>query len=360
MIENAAGVADQSISSASQYSPGGVRYFDGQMNMTSTDLDTGGFGNTWSQTRSWSNGTPPSSNNGTGVIDTDRPYLLRPNGDNSQIVVVSSATNARFYNLVGSNYVPQFFVQDQLTHNTSTGEFILTDSNGDTLRFWDWTASQANQWGQFKSATDAKGNQISVTSYTGNGSVAQMQRSDGTTTQMYAYTYLASPDLNAGMISNITLEQKVGSGAWTIVRQVNYDYYDGTPNKPYGNVGDLRTATTLDANNNVIDISYHRYYTSSDAGSIGYVHGLKYLFSPSSYARMAADLSNPLTATDSQVAPYADDYYQYEPTSQKVTEVVIQGSGSSVTTGGQGTFTYRPLQHGPSHRQCLGWRRNRR
>jgi hypothetical protein len=340
MIENTPGVADHSISSSSEYSASGVRYFDGQMNVTSTDLGTGGFGALWNQARSWSNGTPPSSNNGTGVIDTERPYLLRPNGDNSEIVVVSSATNARFYNLVGSNYVPQFFVQDQLTHNTSTGEFVLTDTMGDTIHFWDWSAGQANQYGQLKSATDAMGNQISVTSYTSNGSVAQMQRSDSTTTQMYAYTYLASPDPNAGMISNVTLEQKVGSGSWTVVRQVNYDYYDGTQNKPYGNLGDLRTATTLDANNHVIDTSYYRYYTSADAGTIGYVHGLKYVFSPQSYARMAADISNPLTATDSQVAPYADDYYQYVPSSQQVSEAVIQGSGCSVCTGGQGTFTY--------------------
>jgi hypothetical protein len=188
MIENAPGVADHSISPASEYSPAGVRYFDGQINVTSTDLSTDGFGSFWNQVRSWSNGTPPSSNNGTGVIDMDRPYLLRPNGDNSQIVVASSATEARFFNLVGSNYVPTFYVQDQLTHNTSTGEFLLTDTSGDVIHFWDWTASQSARWGQFKSCTDPEGNTISVTSYTSNGNVAEMQRSDGTTTQSYLFT----------------------------------------------------------------------------------------------------------------------------------------------------------------------------
>jgi hypothetical protein len=100
------------------YSPAGVRYFDG-------------FGSFWNQTRSWSNGTPPSSDNGSGIIDWDRPYLLEPNGNNSEI--------------------------------------------------------------------------------------------------------------------------NVNNGPWTIVRQVAYDYYDGTGKKPYGNLGDLRTATTLDGNNNVIE-----------------------------------------------------------------------------------------------------------
>jgi hypothetical protein len=136
------------------------------------------------------------------------------------------------------------------------------------------------------------------------------------------------------------LRQKVGSGSWTTVRQVAYDYYDGTQNKPYGNLGDLRTCTTLDPNNHVIDVTYYRYFTPSDAGNIGYVHGLKYVFSPQSYARMAADISNPLTATDAQVAPYSDAYYQYIPSTQQVSEAIIQGSGCSVCTGGQGTFTY--------------------
>jgi RHS repeat-associated protein len=338
MIANASGVADHSISGSSEYSPAGVRYFDGQINVASSDLSTGGFGNAWNQTRSWSNGSPPSSFNGTGVLDTDRPLLLNPNGDNSQIIVVSSATNARFFNLVNGSYVPQFFVQDQLTHNTGTGEFVLTDTVGDTLHFWDWTASLANERGQFKSCTDPMGNTISVTSYTTNGTVAQMQRTDGTTTQAYVYTYLASPDPNAGEISNITLEQKLGSGSWTIVRQVSYTYYNGT--QSYGNLGDLLSATTLDANNHVIDTAYNRYYTPSDAGGIGYVHGLKYVFSPQSYARMTADISNPQAATDAQVAPYADDSYQYIPSTQQVSQAVIQGSGCSVCTGGQGTFTY--------------------
>ena len=342
MIDNAPGVADHSIASSSAYSPAGVRYFDGQINVSSIELSSDGFSGLWNQTLSWSNGTPPSSDNGTDIIDWDRPYLLRPNGDNSAITVVSSATDARFYTLVGNNYVPQFFVQDQLTHNTSTGEFVLNDTMGDQLHFFDWTASQANQQGQFKSCTDAKGNLISVTSWTSTGEVAEMQRTDSSSgvTQSYLYTYLASPDPNAGLIAHVTLRQNVNNGPWTIVRQAAYDYYDGTANKPYGNLGDLRTATTLDGNNHVIDTTYYRYYTSADAGSIGYVHGLKYVFSPQSYARMAADLSNPLTATDAHVAPYADDYYQYNPTSQQVTMAVIQGSGCSVCTGGQGTFTY--------------------
>jgi hypothetical protein len=106
MIENASGVADHSISSPSVYSPAGVRYADGQINITGTDLSTDGFGSSWNQTRSWSNGSAPSSNNGTSWIDMDRPYLLNSYGE---IIVVSSATDARYFTLTGGYYQPQFF-----------------------------------------------------------------------------------------------------------------------------------------------------------------------------------------------------------------------------------------------------------
>src|SRR5262249_22631424 len=61
---------------------------------------------------------------------------------------------------------------------------------------------------------------------------------------------------------------------------------------------------------------------------------------PQSYARLAVGVGNPLTATDSQAAPYADNYFEYDPTTQRVTKETRQGTGCSVCTGGLGTFTY--------------------
>src|SRR5947199_10759334 len=104
------------------------------------------------------------------------------------------------------------------------------------------------------------------------------------TASHYLYTYLMSPDANAGLISNITLRRMVTNGPWTTVRQVAYDYYDGTSQKPYGNLGDLRTASIEDGGGHVIDTMYYRYFTSADAGTIGYIHGLKYYFTAASYA----------------------------------------------------------------------------
>jgi hypothetical protein len=52
---------------------------------------------------------------------------------------------------------------------------------------------------------------------------------------------------------------------------------------PYGNLGDLQLAAVEDGSGNVLDASYYRYYTPADAGSVGYVGGLKYAFSSVSY-----------------------------------------------------------------------------
>ncbi|AGA25127.1 RHS repeat-associated core domain-containing protein [Singulisphaera acidiphila] len=125
-------------------------------------------------------------------------------------------------------------------------------------------------------------------------------------------------------------------GAWTTVRKVEYDYYGKSDS--HGNIGDLRTATIKDGGGNVIDVDYYRYYTSDT--STGYKHGLKYFFSPASYARLAAAVIDPLTATDTQVAPYADNYFEYD-SEHRVTKEIAQGFGCSVCTSGLGAFTFQ-------------------
>lgn len=59
------------------------------------------------------------------------------------------------------------------------------------------------------------------------------------TTAFGSPSYLPLTDINAGRLSNVTLEPQVNGGAWTMVRQVQYTCYDGT--QQYGgNLGDLR------------------------------------------------------------------------------------------------------------------------
>src|SRR5262249_50689592 len=66
--------------------------------------------------------------------------------------------------------------------------------------------------------------------------------------------------------------------------------------------------------------------------------------------RLAAAVGNPLTATDSQVATYADRYYEYD-SQGRVTTAVAPGEGCSTRARGPGTLTHSltPPPHPPRH-----------
>src|SRR5205823_1277949 len=124
-----------------------------------------------------------------------------------------------------------------------------------------------------------------------DGKPAELQRSTTvsgvTTTESLLFSYVAS-GTNAGLGSNVTLRRQVNGGTWTVVRQVDYTYYDGV--EAHGNAGDLKTAVLKDGAGTVLDTEYYRYYTG-EAG--GYVHGLKYYFNKASYGQLVAAYPTP-------------------------------------------------------------------
>ena len=105
----------------------------------------------------------------------------------------------------------------------------------------------------------------------------------------------------------------------TSVRQLAYSYYDGQESD--GNPGDLQLAVVEDGSGNAIDVQYFRYYTGESGG---YVHGLKYYFDTASYARLVAAVGTPQSASDAAVAPYANNYFEYN-SAQQVTKEIVQG-----------------------------------
>src|SRR5262249_17045477 len=139
----------------------------------------------------------------------------------------------------------------------------------------------------------------------------------------------------AGKLQSVTLRRKVGAGSWSTVRKVDYAYYDGV--ESHGNLGDLKTAIIRDAASNALDTYYYRYYVASESN--GYQHGLKYAVHPISFAQLAAAVSDPYTATDTTLAPYADYYFEYD-SQQRVTKEIAQGEGCSVCSAGLGTYTF--------------------
>ena len=111
--------------------------------------------------------------NGYGWVIDQLPTLLQVNGT-ATLAVLDNSTTARLFDLVNGNYQARFFDQSQLTH--SGNEYVLTDSAGDQIRFYDFSTSfPVNQRGRFKSYTDPYGNQTSVTRHR-RGVVVRLNR----------------------------------------------------------------------------------------------------------------------------------------------------------------------------------------
>jgi hypothetical protein len=238
-----------------------VRYFDGTVAMSTTDLTSDGFGAPWSQTRSWSNSPgyaviatdgQPLTLNGKGWVDTQLPFVV-PDNDFSTAIVILSGTNALFFDYNGGNWAPRFFTQDKLI---SVGEqFILTDTAGDQIHFNGWEGLPGiSQWGRFLSMTDANGDTTIVTSWTADGKPTGIVRStppgqSPAATESWLYSYVPS-GVNQGLLANVTLRRLGADGTWTVVRQVDYTYYGA--GEAYGNPNDLKTAIVRDAAGNAL------------------------------------------------------------------------------------------------------------
>lgn len=318
-----------------------VRYADGTIKLESAELLSAGFGQVWGHTRSWTNnsGYAPDNLNGSGMVIEQQPFLIHDSTGN-HLVLITSGSNARYFDRDPDNgtYTPRFFLQETLTYDAPAGQFVLTDTTGNVLRFWDFNVTRpVNQRGQFQSFTAPGGQVVEVTSRTADGKPLDLQRSNTsggvTTTESLLYSYVASGP-NAGLLESVQLRRRENSDDWSIVRQAEYAYY--TDEDTHGNTGDLKTATIKDGAGIVLDTEYYRYYTSDQNG--GYVHGLKYLFRPASFARLQAAVADPFSAEDDQVAPYADNLFAYDG-DHRVTTEVAQGAGSSAN-GGLGTFTF--------------------
>src|SRR5262249_55156220 len=146
-------------------------------------------------------------------------------------IAVSNGTNARFFDHVNTGTpTARFFVQDKLGH--INGEFVLTDTTGNQIHFFDFTGAPYSEprWGKFKSMVDPEGNLTTLTGWTGDGRPTEVQRSTplGQTPRViesYLFSYV-STGVNQGLTAGVTLRRQVDGGTWTTVRSVDYAYYD--------------------------------------------------------------------------------------------------------------------------------------
>ena len=320
-------------------SPGGVSYTDGSVTIPlANDLKVDGFGKGAGAKLTWSNqpGNSSSGSNGNNLVSPARPFLKIDS--KSTVAVVSSGKDAYLFNSSFGSYTPRNYLQNALSYNSGSGLYTMTDTVGNKTEYYNFSTSLPSaQRGQVKRTIDTSGNTLDYT-YNGSGQMTEYQRAvtvgSTTTTESFLYTYLSS-GTNSGKVDTVTLRRKINSGSWDTVRSIQYTYYGtGSSN---GNAGDLQLVESKDGAGNVIDTQYMRYYTSSS--SIGYVGGLKYLFSGPSYDRLKGTYATPDTATDGQVDDYASAYYEYG-AGQQISKAVMQGEGCPVCTGGLGEYTY--------------------
>ena len=347
----------------SKFSAANVNEATGNIQLTASNLQSGGFWVGFEQNISWTNGTDYSDGlAGNGVTQAQMPFLTQVNGTDS-IALVMNGESADFFDYYSGAYHARFYTQATLTANDD-GTYVVKDGFGDTFTFNAFSGTSAD----LSSMTDPDGNQTTIT-YTG-GLPTQVQQSlttgsgfDALTVYKdYEYSYISS-GVNSGLLSEVT-EETSSTGLLDVEAQIvqseGFAYYTGDDGQP-GEEGDLMATVVQDPSGAVTDASYYQYYTSSGSGGGNGDEALvKYEFGTSSTYRvlqsvsvnldtLAASVSfDPVTLaydigsdlnSDSSVSAFADTYLAYNDENQVTTAVDAQ-AGCSVCSGGLGTYTY--------------------
>ena len=326
-----------------------ISYYNGSPQITSPGLSSSGFDGNWGVNLNWTSMTVFTANTayGNGWSSQNQGYLEYLGGGtsaNPNIMLVNSAYNQDVFNFntATSQYQAQAVSTNTLIHNDN-GTYTVATDIGTTLQYYDFSNfTPVDLQGQLISMTDAAGNTVTF-SYTSSGQISSVTQTDAAgDVETFNYTYITS-GVNAGNVSLITQSlQRAGQTSSTIYRQMALTYYDGSysGNMQYGNAGDLQTVSIEDGSGNILKESFYRYYTPGDmlnsgGAQIGYVGGLQYVFNTTSFKRLSAAFADPFSATAAQVAPYADNYFQYNADHEATLETFARG-GAAVT-GGLGT-----------------------
>ncbi len=227
------------------------------------------------------------------VFSTDRAYWFTPQE--------------------GGTFLPQFGVRAKLTHSGS--EYILTEEDGTAYVFSDTTK-------KLLSAT-TPGGQTTENTYDGD-CLAESRRTipgpDSEITEIRRYQRIAGGP-NDGRLEIVTLLFE-GSPA-SPVRRLMFTYYGS--DDPSGSLNDLQTVSEQaweDGQWVTLSTRLFRYYKDGDAD--GAAHLLKYDLGSEGFSRLSASI-DPLTASDEQVARYADAFYKYNPETARLTEIRLAG-----------------------------------
>ena len=310
-------------------------------------LSSSGFGHRWGHTLSYSNQVtkPAVGLNGSSWFTREQPQLFQttaivqepghPPKVVNRIAVIEVISEAIWFqqNSTTQQYEGMFFNTEQLVHISSAKEFLYLNLRGQRLTFFDFNGSiPLVKQGRLKSWMDADG-QVTYVDYWANGLMRRFRQQDATTAESSSYDYQyfnpggssGSSGSSGSVSASERLEIVTLVVKGTAVRRLKFAYY-GTGDT-HGGAGDLKqiTVQTMDDEGwHDLQHTLFRYYLAGDAN--GVAHGMKFQVQPESYQRMVNDGLSPETATDAQVAGYADYYFEYDLERRVTKETVDAGS----------------------------------
>jgi YD repeat-containing protein len=225
-----------------------------------------------------------------------------------------------------------------LTRNNTHELTFCQNNNGRTVTTVFHDMDSGFRPGQLISQTDSAGITTLIHGYDSyfTSMVARLQRTYSSgihESLLYSYTSL-------GKIQSVTYRTSPDGSTWQHITQVVFGYYGYSDAN--GSFNDLKTSSEQVYNTatsawDTVAVSYYRYYITS-TGVPGFPHALKLVLGPEAY-RQAFNASIDFdTATDADLKPYADHYFEYDSTTRAVTLEIAavcgscQGGGTSSDT----------------------------
>ncbi|ADG66878.1 AmoP [Planctopirus limnophila DSM 3776] len=265
--------------------------------------------------------TPTNVGQGFGWLVFNWPHIV---DGVEEVVVIRSSTSSLWFNKATPQFVPMFGSNSRLEHDTSAHVLRLTYADGVQFEFHDFIQTTSPS-GAFARMVEAGGAITEVLSYTPTGKIAEIRRTGmvgaEVLTEAFVYTY----DATSGNLTSATLRRELGSGGWEDVRRATYGYYDGTTAN--GSLSDLELVELEEPTSTGWELTQSMYYRYYKAGDIhGFAHALKYVIEPDTFQRMVNNSVDPLTTSNSILATYADNYFEYDEQKRVTLERVNGGS----------------------------------
>ena len=197
-----------------------MRYSDGAINHTESDLHSNGFGTAWGHTRSYSNqlNTNTGGRQGNSWLVPDWQYLVFLTEDgNDKISVVRGSNNSLWFTETGGAWVGEFEIQATLTEDAGSNSLILYTPDGYTYHYNNNDPIHGNLRGRLTKVISPGGDIANLNYDEPKGCITQYEQSSSGKTVTYNYEYLVG--INGNMLGSVTLQVD-----GTNVRKATYSY----------------------------------------------------------------------------------------------------------------------------------------